>query len=718
MDVDFVYFKPDLHIESTFGLQFTDSTLIHESNVDATLITNPLEFDILFHYIDVTYEVTDLIVPIGGIGEHLQKLEMYFRLGYSEDEWTEWHSLSDLRGLDDVEMKYISRYNPSKFSMFGNSIFQFVQLKIISKSVNYGKTLLTDLRVGVIYLGDNARSKKKAIKQVTDYNICEIPFNYLSRINWELTELQDAYNRQEHPADPCPNQIICDKTITHIYLHCSATKNNSEDPYWIKTIMDIWQDHTYNKRENGDLFGDIGYHWIIDPDGVIYEGRANAENGIRDETFHVCGSHVSQGNSCTLGICLLSSDGCFEFEDITENQYESLLKITSYFFYQNEINDASELASHRGFNLPRLSGHRDWEVVNGRYRICPGNNVYNNMQNIKSDIINILNDCTEFTDTYLDSISDNFDNCVGVSNTSQFDWDNDGIVDAEDYCWTPENVPWIDSDGDNIEDVCDNCPELPNQNQYDMDGDQIGDQCDPDLDGDGFNNDVDNCPEYYNSDQNPSACEVFPEDDSVACNDDDLITQFNAMKECVNSIINQLEIDEDNILNSLNHCLTPINESCPTCANYSILTSRMSFYTVGAHGNCRDYYSIGEYDSYYSCFINDICLSASYDNWNASMALPDSSSWDSYYGMRCICINNYGTNIMEARISAGIFALQCFNSFSVGYSNFCTNLKFGSIYTRSYWNKLISNYQSKLNRYQDRDCRAIHIPLVTSLPCP
>ena len=166
MAYDYVPFNPNTHLESSNGFEFTDSTITHTSSNDATLMTVSLGFETVFHFLTIDYEVTDLIVPIGGINDHLQKLEMYFRFGDSENDWTDWHSLSDLRGLDDIEIRFLVRYNPSDLSMFNGALFDFAQIKIISKSENQGKMIAKDLRFGVMNLGPNERSKKsiKGIK--------------------------------------------------------------------------------------------------------------------------------------------------------------------------------------------------------------------------------------------------------------------------------------------------------------------------------------------------------------------------------------------------------------------------------------------------------------------------------------------------------------------------------------------------------------------------
>jgi len=67
-----------------------------------------------------------------------------------------------------------------------------------------------------------------------------------------------------------------------------------------------------------------------------------------------------------------------------------------------------------------------------------------------------------------DTISNQIDNCIDVSNQDQLDTDSDGIGDVCDS----------DDDGDGVLDTVDNCPLIANPNQEDVDGDGLGDSCD------------------------------------------------------------------------------------------------------------------------------------------------------------------------------------------------------------------------------------------------
>src|SRR5687767_9364882 len=88
------------------------------------------------------------------------------------------------------------------------------------------------------------------------------------------------------------------------------------------------------------------------------------------------------------------------------------------------------------------------------------------------------------------------DNCPLAPNLDQQDngpegTPNNGIGDSCDR----------DDDNDRVTDARDNCPGLTNPDQADYDYDRTGDVCDPDDDEDGEFDAADNCPLVYNWEQ-------------------------------------------------------------------------------------------------------------------------------------------------------------------------------------------------------------------------
>ncbi|MEM8907958.1 MAG: hypothetical protein AAGD05_08950, partial [Bacteroidota bacterium] len=88
------------------------------------------------------------------------------------------------------------------------------------------------------------------------------------------------------PADNTPTPT----TISHLIVHHSATANGVGD--WPAVVRSIWDFHV-----NVWGWDDIGYNWLIDPNGQLYEGRGQSIQGA-----HFCGN-----NSGTTGVCLLGT---------------------------------------------------------------------------------------------------------------------------------------------------------------------------------------------------------------------------------------------------------------------------------------------------------------------------------------------------------------------------------------------------------------------------
>ena len=86
------------------------------------------------------------------------------------------------------------------------------------------------------------------------------------------------------------------RSITKAVIHCSVTR-----PGWMKDrSVEEKRDEIqrWHVEENG--WKSIGYHYIIDRDGSIAEGRNLATPG----------AHVKGHNASSIGICLLGGYGC------------------------------------------------------------------------------------------------------------------------------------------------------------------------------------------------------------------------------------------------------------------------------------------------------------------------------------------------------------------------------------------------------------------------
>jgi len=164
--------------------------------------------------------------------------------------------------------------------------------------------------------------------------------------------------------------------VTHAVVHHTAGSNTLIN--WEAELRNIWYFHTYT---NG--WGDIGYNYLIDPNGVIYEGRAGGEG--------IIGAHFSCRNSNTVGIALL---GTFTSASPTDAALNSLKGLLTEVSRRNGI-DPLATVHHpsSGLDLPTILGHRDGNAPGATCTIteCPGSVLYSMLPAFRSEISATLN---------------------------------------------------------------------------------------------------------------------------------------------------------------------------------------------------------------------------------------------------------------------------------------------------------------------------------------
>lgn len=149
--------------------------------------------------------------------------------------------------------------------------------------------------------------------------------------------------------------------VTHLVVHHSAGANSASN--WAAVVRSIWVLHV-----QGNGWNDIGYNYLIDPNGVIYEGRAGGDG--------VIGAHFSGVNTGTMGVCLM---GTFGATPPMQSAIDSLRRLLVWQAAKWKL-DPSGQSLHRSSNLVLniISGHRDAGLsanASGTTE-CPGNAVY------------------------------------------------------------------------------------------------------------------------------------------------------------------------------------------------------------------------------------------------------------------------------------------------------------------------------------------------------
>jgi len=180
----------------------------------------------------------------------------------------------------------------------------------------------------------NSYSSELAIKKTVTTEDSE-------RLSWAL----------EYPED-----------VDKIIIHHTATTSNLDDPE--AAIRAIYYYHAITRG-----WGDIGYNYVIDQYGNVYEGRYGGEG--------VTGGHTAGYNVGSVGIAML---GNFQDEPITYEALVSLMSLIDEISGDFDI-DVDGRSSFRGEIIPNVIGHRDADAT-----LCPGQHVYDVLPQIRDSV--------------------------------------------------------------------------------------------------------------------------------------------------------------------------------------------------------------------------------------------------------------------------------------------------------------------------------------------
>jgi len=228
----------------------------------------------------------------------------------------------------------------------------------------------------------------------------EIP-KIISRKDWKANESLRSWKAEYAP-------------LEKFILHHTGSANLVEDPdgkgTYKNAIQAIYRWHTkqatwFNNGEAVEGFGDIGYNYLIDPNGNIYEGRYGG-NGV-------VGGHAYGFNRGSVGISVIGTYGGWITESsqgdyknwkvsnnyVTQERYnqskkkyevyvdlpvnkkiqDSLEKLIGWIASNNNI-DLDRKSSFWGKQIYGLAGHRDVDNTN-----CPGDSLYSLLGKIRTN---------------------------------------------------------------------------------------------------------------------------------------------------------------------------------------------------------------------------------------------------------------------------------------------------------------------------------------------
>lgn len=148
------------------------------------------------------------------------------------------------------------------------------------------------------------------------------------------------------------------KKVKKFIVHHTATTSNLDNPE--QAIRAIYYYHAVTRG-----WGDIGYNYVIDQAGNVYEGRAGGDG--------VVAGHSAGYNTGSIGIAVL---GNYEENAVTGESVQSLMDLIYEKAKINEI-DVDGTSEFRSEITANILGHKDVASTT-----CPGENLYEILDDI------------------------------------------------------------------------------------------------------------------------------------------------------------------------------------------------------------------------------------------------------------------------------------------------------------------------------------------------
>jgi len=170
-----------------------------------------------------------------------------------------------------------------------------------------------------------------------------------------------------------PEYTIPERVIVH-----HTADSYGGDSY--AAMRAIWYYQTYRGTpdEPSDDWGDIGYNYVVDTQGNIFQGRESDSNIVNSAQGESVGAHALSFNRGTIGIALIGN-----YMDVNppNQSLDSIARLSAYKLSLYGFNPADF-----GSFGPRLIGHRDVNQT-----ACPGDRLHPRLPDLRSSASNYIN---------------------------------------------------------------------------------------------------------------------------------------------------------------------------------------------------------------------------------------------------------------------------------------------------------------------------------------
>ncbi len=349
------------------GVPENQEAVLAESETSKIIESLPIKADFEFNAIAPHWKETNAT-------EENRKLEL--RISSDEQNWGPWIEVEAVGPLRDDDPHPDRMYTETPL-LIGGRYFQY-RISLNRESLDDPSPQVFDLKVSQIDSRKPSRvvraEKIKGIFKGNKAYAAQQHPRIITRSEWGSP---DPYGEYFKGTDKhWPQSYV---PVKQVFIHHTVTANYEADPS--AAMRAIWDFHANTRG-----WGDIGYNYLVDHQGNVYQGRFGGDN--------VVAGHVLNYNRGSLGVALL---GCFDSTNQTCRELNggstpppadhvlgslsSLLSNKMTAFEINPLGSSSicDVNNENCLNLPTITGHRDANSTT-----CPGDLTVTRLQDIRN----------------------------------------------------------------------------------------------------------------------------------------------------------------------------------------------------------------------------------------------------------------------------------------------------------------------------------------------
>lgn len=288
-----------------------------------------------------TAEQTFDSVEVGWTADIPEGAELSFqvRTSVNGDEWTDWHHLHTDTHID---------RGP------GERIYAMPHITAPSSFVQY------EVNLGPSATGESPRLSEVEIGCVDTSPAAQFMSVGGNRIDgWIIPRAGWGANEDLRYADGSERWTPRYAPIQKVVVHHTVTSTGGADPSAV--VRSIYYYHAVTLG-----WGDIGYNYLVDQSGNVYEGRYGGPE--------VIGAHTYGNNTGTMGIAAI---GNFQSHGASASAVESIARLVGERAPHLDPLASGAFGNHA--SVPNVCAHRDFMATE-----CPGDQLFNRLVEIRS----------------------------------------------------------------------------------------------------------------------------------------------------------------------------------------------------------------------------------------------------------------------------------------------------------------------------------------------